>query len=138
VDDLEEAARSALAMNDLPAALAGTAADTVRGILRSPIWKRAEAAETRLAEVPFQVVLEEGTRPVLVRGVVDLAFVENGKWVLVDYKTDRAGGRIPRNLLRKYVSQLETYRRAWRKCTGGEVGELYLYFIVPDLLLRVG
>ena len=57
-------------------------------------------------------------------GEFDCAFTENGKLVIVDYKTDR---EPPDALRARYQSQLETYRNAMRLCTGLEIGGVYLY-----------
>jgi ATP-dependent exoDNAse (exonuclease V) beta subunit len=50
----------------------------------------------------------------LVEGIVDLAFLENGVWTVVDFKTDlRIGGRIE-----EYQRQVGLYVRAIEKATG--------------------
>ena len=60
----------------------------------------------------------------LVQGVIDLCFLENGAWVLVDYKTDRCPAE---ELPAMYGDQLRWYARALREITGLPVrfGGLY-------------
>ena len=52
------------------------------------------ASQQRLVEVPFHTLLapgdpSKGDIPTLLRGVIDLVFLEEPGWVIVDYKTDR-------------------------------------------------
>jgi ATP-dependent helicase/nuclease subunit A len=116
--DLEAAARSALCAEELEERLAGEAVSTVRSVMGSALWRRARAAGKCLTEVPVAVTLPDG----LVRGVIDLAFEEQGGWVLVDYKTDRESIE---ELLEKYRAQLESYRDCWRLV--GPVKEVGIY-----------
>lgn len=63
--------------------------------------------------------------PTMLQGVIDLCFLENGGWVLVDFKTDRvADGE---ELWRRYGRQLSFYRRALREGTPWPVHEWTLY-----------
>lgn len=63
--------------------------------------------------------------PTMLQGVIDLCFLENGSWVLVDFKTDRvADGE---ELWRRYGRQLSFYRRALREGTPWPVHEWTLY-----------
>ncbi|NLP49020.1 MAG: helicase-exonuclease AddAB subunit AddA [Clostridiales bacterium] len=62
---------------------------------------------------------------VVVQGIVDCAFVEDGKLVLLDYKTDKV--QNARELLEKYSSQLAVYKKALEMVTGLKVGESYIY-----------
>ena len=63
----------------------------------------------------------------LVQGVIDCCFEENGKWVLVDYKTDSPGD-IPA-VMERHRPQLEIYADALAKITGMEVRERVLYLV---------
>jgi ATP-dependent helicase/nuclease subunit A len=67
--------------------------------------------------------------PVIVRGVIDLAFREPGGWVIVDYKTDdRDEGGLP-DLAARYAPQVRAYASAWARLTGEPVAEAGLFFI---------
>ena len=62
----------------------------------------------------------------IVRGVIDLAFREEGGWVLVDYKSDRAGEdaeKAEEILYGRYAAQLAAYAKAWEEVTGESVIE---------------
>ena len=66
--------------------------------------------------------------PLLVRGVIDLAFLEPNGWVIVDYKTDRHGPDCLQDLAEHYKGQVLTYAKIWEKITGEKVREAGLYF----------
>ncbi|NLL78676.1 MAG: helicase-exonuclease AddAB subunit AddA [Clostridiales bacterium] len=62
---------------------------------------------------------------VLVQGIIDAYFEEDGKLVVVDYKTDRIQSR--QELLKRYQVQLEYYAEALERITGKAVKETLLY-----------
>jgi ATP-dependent helicase/nuclease subunit A len=91
------------------------AADAAAGALAHDLLARARTAAGRgrcRRETPVSVTLDDGT---LVEGVVDLAFEEHDRWVVVDYKTDReiaAAGE------ERYRRQVALYARAIADATG--------------------
>ena len=87
------------------------AVDAVGTALRHPIFARARAAKRWHREYPVTLRLDGGR---LLEGVVDLAFVEDGAWVVVDFKTDADVGdrRGP------YERQLRWYAYALARLTG--------------------
>lgn len=63
---------------------------------------------------------------ILIQGIIDLYFRdENGKLVLVDYKTDYVENE--EELIKKYGTQLEIYKEAIEKATGEKVEKCYIY-----------
>ena len=72
---------------------------------------------------------------VLVQGTLDMCFVEDGKWVLVDYKTDRSGDES--EILARYGTQLNIYRRALEQLTGREVKHTYICLLSRNRRLEV-
>ena len=62
---------------------------------------------------------------VLVQGIVDCAFVEDDKLVILDYKTDKV--KDMQSLVEKYKPQLEIYCKALFECTGFEIKDALLY-----------
>lgn len=67
---------------------------------------------------------------VLIQGVIDCLFRENGRLILVDYKSDAVlehRGGLPA-LKERYRFQLELYGRAIRDILGEDVAETWLYF----------
>ena len=68
-----------------------------------------------------------GDESVILQGAVDLAFVEDGALVIVDYKTDRV--KRPEELADRYRTQLELYREALEQCLGLPVKECVIYTV---------
>jgi ATP-dependent helicase/nuclease subunit A len=129
-EELERIARDLLIEHDLDPGLAHAAAALVESVTTSDLWARSLSSSMRLVEVPFEVLLEkEAAVPTVVRGSVDLAFKEDGGWVLVDYKTDRVGRDNVQALLQKYEAQLRMYQEAWTRCTGEPVAEIGIYLV---------
>lgn len=62
---------------------------------------------------------------VLIQGIVDLFFEEDGQLVLVDYKTDVVP--TPEALVDRYKTQVDYYQEALEKLTGKKVKERILY-----------
>lgn len=62
---------------------------------------------------------------VVIQGYVDCAFEENGKLIIVDYKTDRNVSMD--ELCERYSSQLKMYEYALGECTGMEIAGTLIY-----------
>ncbi|MEF3304622.1 helicase-exonuclease AddAB subunit AddA [Paenibacillus sp. GYB003] len=111
----------------------------IESFFREPIGKRLLAAERVHREVPFSygIPAEEAYpeageavrgETVLVQGVIDCLFEENGQLVLLDYKTDAvSGGRLD-ELKRRYAVQLALYARAIEHIWRRPVKEKVLFF----------
>ncbi len=67
----------------------------------------------------------EADEKVLVRGIADCIFEENGKLVLIDYKTDKVKNES--ELLERYKNQIDFYRTVASKSLEKEVKEAGLY-----------
>lgn len=65
------------------------------------------------------------TDSVLVQGIADCVFEEDGELVLVDYKTDRVDSE--QELLDRYKNQIGFYRKAVEKSLGKPVKQALLY-----------
>ena len=127
-ESLRELATELLAERQLSVELAEGLAEMVEAVLASPLWKRANRAEVALRETPYSLAMEDG---VIQRGVIDLAFCENGRWVIVDYKSDTVEGERLGAAVARHTAQLAAYARAWERITGETVGETGLYFLRP-------
>ena len=68
-----------------------------------------------------------GDAELLVQGTVDCCFIEDGEWVLLDYKTDRADDLDA--ICARYRSQLKLYALALERITGIPVKERVLCLI---------
>lgn len=80
-------------------------------------------------EVPINEIYE-GTdefseEKVMVQGIADCAFVENGELVVVDYKTDKL--KTEEEFKEKYSEQVLLYKKALTLCTDYPVKETLLY-----------
>ena len=64
-----------------------------------------------------------------IQGIIDMAFEENGKIVLVDYKTDNVDNLGIASRAKKYEIQLKMYEKALIRLTKKDVENKYLYFL---------
>jgi hypothetical protein len=111
------------AMVGVEGRIVGATADEIDGahrlalaVLRHPLLDRARAADARgrcRREVP--VTLDADA--VLMEGIVDLAFEEDGRWILVDFKTDER----PFATIDLYTRQVAMYAAAFSRATGQPV-----------------
>ena len=95
--------------------------DWLEHFYASPLGKRALSSNTLHREWSFNLKGPQGS---MIQGVIDLCFLENGEWVLADYKTDDADGD---ELMRRYALQLRWYAKALSEITGVPVKEAYLF-----------
>jgi ATP-dependent exoDNAse (exonuclease V) beta subunit len=112
LEDITSVEARLFALDDSDAA---AAVDLVERVLAHDLLVRARRAEARGAcrrETPVTLTLDDGT---LIEGVVDLAFEEDGRWTVVDYKTDR---EIAEQGETQYRRQLSLYTAAVARATG--------------------
>jgi ATP-dependent helicase/nuclease subunit A len=113
-------------------------------ILHSDIGKRMKKADSEgklYKERPFVIGVKvkemnpslESEDMILVQGIIDAYFEEDGDLVLVDYKTDYV--QNARELLQKYKIQIDYYTEALRKLTDKKVKESIIYSIYFDKAL---
>lgn len=94
----------------------------------SELGKRIGEAHRRgclFREKPFNIRMDVDGEEALVQGIIDCFFIENGRAVLVDYKTT-----APRNvpgIKERYSIQMDIYKNAIKGAMGLEVSESYLY-----------
>ncbi len=91
-----------------------SATRVVSATLAYPILDRARRAAARgecRRETPLAIREIDGT---VVEGVVDLAFLEDGRWMVVDFKTDRELARA----VEVYQRQVSLYARVIAEATG--------------------
>ena len=87
------------------------ATGTVVRALAHPLVRRAASAGSCRRETPVAIRLDDG---VVVEGVVDAAFLENGVWTVIDFKTDvEIAGRLG-----EYRRQVALYAAAIARATG--------------------
>ena len=116
---------------DLPAA-------GILAFLRSGLAARMAAASGRaqlFREQPFVLGIEaDAVNPafpheeiMLIQGIIDAYFEEDGELILVDYKTDRV--EAAQELRDRYQIQLDLYERALEQITGKKVREKLIYSV---------
>jgi len=98
---------------------------------------RAQESGTLKREQPFIIGIKAeelydlpanmGEETILMQGIIDAFFEEDGKIVLVDYKTDFVKRGSSKELAEKYRQQLGYYARAVNNITGKEVKEKVIY-----------
>ena len=110
--------------------------------LQNPVSRRMGAAmkEGKLyCEQPFVLGVEASLldpkfpseEQVLIQGVIDVYFEENGELVLLDYKTDRVENG--EELINRYATQLDYYAQALTRLTHKKVSTKILYsFALQD------
>lgn len=109
---------------------------TLCTFLESPLAKRMQQAAKAgklYREKPFVMgekakeVLEDShsEEMVLIQGIIDVFFEEDGEMVLLDYKTDRI--KEEKELADRYRAQIELYRGAIERATEKPVKEQLLY-----------
>ena len=65
------------------------------------------------------------TELLMIQGIIDAYFEENGSLILMDYKTDRIGDM--EELWTRYETQMDYYREALESLEGLSVSERRLY-----------
>ncbi|MBQ3292227.1 MAG: helicase-exonuclease AddAB subunit AddA [Mogibacterium sp.] len=113
----------------------GVDTSKIKAFFESDIGMRviaAAAAGKLRREKPFTLRTARGGREILVQGVIDCCFEEDGRMILIDYKSsfirkDRDRSEEIRRIRNEYAVQIELYSEAVSKGTGMDVAEAYLY-----------
>lgn len=116
----------------------------VESFYRSPLYGRISSAERVMRELKFiyelpaeQVSADFSgvTEPVVVQGVADCVFIENGCAYIVDFKTDRV--KTTAELSERYRRQMQVYAAALTKTLGLPVSDCILYSFCLDRSVKV-
>lgn len=115
--------------------------DAIVKLFSSELGNRLRSAERMGREFKFsmmrnaaEVYPEAEGEQILLQGVVDCWFIEDGKIVIVDYKTDNVSK--PEDLEDRaimYSSQLKAYASALSEMLELPVKEAVLYFLMPGV-----
>lgn len=117
-----------------------------QAFLQSPLaarFRKAQAADTLYREQHFMKQVpndylfpgSDTSEPVILQGIIDAFFIEDGEIVLVDYKSDHV--REAETLIGRYQKQLELYAEALEKITGLRVKEKLIYSIILEQAIPV-
>ncbi|MDP4152437.1 MAG: helicase-exonuclease AddAB subunit AddA [Bacillota bacterium] len=80
---------------------------------------------SELKPITGEDIAEPIDESIILQGVIDCVFEENGKQILVDFKTDFA--KTEAEFIDKYRVQLELYDYALKETTGRGADEKYIY-----------
>ena len=116
-------------------------------VFMSPLAERIFASDNVMREKKFAALFpakffypeltgEAAEEKIVVQGIADCVFVEDGELVIVDYKTDT--GVAAEALLDRYSAQLEIYREALSQALGMPVKETLLYSFFMNSTVKVG
>jgi len=126
--------------------------EEILGFFETSVGKRLIRADRIWREVPFSMAIEakelnekwkDVEDSVLVQGIIDCLFEENGQLVLLDYKTDRMdrfvkGGKdVVQVLENRYRIQIALYTRAVEQILKRPLSEAYLYFFDGGRLIEI-
>ncbi len=121
----------------------GELVSLVESIMKSEFWERVNKAEKKLFEVPFSILTDKEVLPTILTGVIDLAFLESGGWIIADFKTDddrdyqsddvrdnKTDGVRDKleSFVHYYAPQVKIYSRFWAEITKQPIKETGLYF----------
>jgi ATP-dependent helicase/nuclease subunit A len=122
--------------------------DLITSFFRSETGLRIRNASGVRREVPFNFrkkasdVLEgyeSKTDTMLIQGVIDCFFEEDGQLVLIDYKTDYIGpANTVDKLVGRYRIQIDLYTEALERITGMPVKERILYLLSINRAVHLG
>lgn len=120
----------------VPEQLEAVDPEPILRLFHAELGRRILSADHLIREFKFSI-LEDATayysdvegESVLLQGVVDVAFEENGQWYVVDFKTDRVSEASLLQRAETYRGQMETYRRALERIFSKPVHGMYLYFL---------
>lgn len=101
----------------------------IRVSMETGILSSAAKAPRRWRELPFTFELEGR----VIRGFIDLVFEEEGKLVVVDFKTDKVAEGEAEDKAADYENQGAAYVMALEAATGLEVGALVFSFLRPGV-----
>ncbi|WP_035289648.1 helicase-exonuclease AddAB subunit AddA [Clostridium sp. KNHs214] len=114
---------------------------------KSSIGKRMLNAEKVYREVPFHMDIKsteiykelpkdlyEGEK-IMLQGIIDCYFEENGNIILLDYKTDYVEN--VEDIKERYKVQIEYYSKALESVTGRRVSEKYLYLFYNNSIVTI-
>jgi len=113
----------------------------------SGLAQRLRAADKIETERPFSLLMQpkelffgaeyqDVTDTVLVNGIIDCYFVEKGKVILLDYKSDRVYDET--ELKERYRIQLALYKIALERALGLPVAEVYIYSLAMGKEISLG
>lgn len=110
--------------------------NAVQKFMDGELFKRMKLAEKFMREYRFAVTIpaslaeisvsdKTADTPIFMQGAIDCVFIENGKAIIVDYKTDKVDS--VESLADSYSKQLLLYKNALEQSEEIEVAECLIY-----------
>jgi ATP-dependent helicase/nuclease subunit A len=116
--------------------------DSISNFFNSDIGKKAVLAQEIYRELPFSFFVDakstgifDSSEKILIQGIIDLLFKFNGKWFLVDYKTDR--NNTDEYFRQEYKEQIKYYVKAVETIANVKVDAQYLYLLGAGRLVGI-
>jgi ATP-dependent exoDNAse (exonuclease V) beta subunit len=100
---------------------------------QSPLARRIAKASRVEREFDFLMSVED----LVIRGQVDLWFVEGGELAIVDYKTDDVTAAQANQRAQDYAPQLRLYAMALERMAGRPADRAWLHFLRPNVSVEV-
>ncbi len=107
--------------------------DTIERVKKSSLWQLALASNECYTELPFAVYDNENKETI--RGIIDLVFLGDEGWVIVDYKSDVITG-YSEAIIQSYSKQVQLYMEKWLILTG-EKAKGYLLFTETGKIIEI-
>ncbi len=99
----------------------------IAGLFTTDLGRRMLQADRIHREVPFMIRRQVQGESILVQGIIDCYFEEEGQLVLVDYKTDFTGFKTKEAVAESYRVQLQLYKDALEALLDKKVKEAHVY-----------
>ena len=107
---------------------------------KSDLYNRAKKSSKVYKEQPFYITVPvnkiysnvKSDEKILIQGIIDCYFEEDGEIVLVDYKTDYVENDNLESLIDKYKIQLQYYKMALENATNKKVKQVYIYSLYKN------
>ena len=85
-----------------------------------------------------EIYKEETEEEILIQGIIDLCFInKQDELVLVDYKTDYVQKGMEKELIDKYINQLNLYKRALEESMNKKVDKIFIYSVYLEKELEI-
>ena len=116
-------------------------ASRITGFFASEIGKRACRAQKLHKEVSFNIMKDISGEKIIIQGTIDCYFEENGKYILLDYKSnyvrDEEDETDINRIAESYRTQLSLYKEALERIRKIRVEEAYLYLFSLGREIRI-